>query len=74
MNPKTLLRVCVALHLAVQRGCDTISSRGERGQATAEYALVVLGAAALAMLLVACATPCSEHGCHVGYARVRPDP
>ena len=30
--------------------------RGDRGQATAEYALVVLGAAAVAMLLLAWAT------------------
>ena len=30
--------------------------RGDRGQATAEYALVVLGAAAVAMLLIAWAT------------------
>ena len=29
---------------------------GDRGQATAEYALVVLGAAAVAMLLIAWAT------------------
>ena len=32
------------------------SIRGERGQATAEYALVLLGAAAVALLLVAWAT------------------
>ncbi|MEZ5246512.1 MAG: DUF4244 domain-containing protein [Acidimicrobiales bacterium] len=31
-------------------------ARGDRGQATAEYALVVLGAAAVAMLLIAWAT------------------
>lgn len=31
-------------------------ARGDRGQTTAEYALVVLGAAAVAMLLVAWAT------------------
>ena len=30
--------------------------RGDRGQTTAEYALVVLGAAAVAMLLIAWAT------------------
>lgn len=44
--------------------CETIMStmaggrprRGERGQATAEYALVVLGAATVAMLLIAWAT------------------
>jgi hypothetical protein len=31
-------------------------ARGDRGQATAEYALVVLGAAAVAMLLIGWAT------------------
>jgi Flp pilus assembly pilin Flp len=31
-------------------------SRGERGQATAEYALVLLGAALVALLLIAWAT------------------
>ena len=34
----------------------TTTTRGERGQATAEYALVLLGAAAVALLLVAWAT------------------
>ena len=33
-----------------------IRARGDRGQATAEYALVVVGAAALALLLVTWAT------------------
>ena len=35
---------------------STPDHRRERGQATAEYALVLLGAAAVAMLLVAWAT------------------
>ena len=35
---------------------EPTSIRGERGQATAEYALVLLGAAAVALLLVAWAT------------------
>ncbi len=34
--------------------------RGDRGQATAEYALVILGAAALAMLVLAWATTTSS--------------
>jgi hypothetical protein len=34
----------------------TSARRHERGQATAEYALVLLGAAAIALLLVAWAT------------------
>lgn len=33
-----------------------IRCRGERGQATAEYALILLGAAAVAMLLVSWVT------------------
>ena len=33
-----------------------LAHRAERGQATAEYALVLLGAAAIALLLVAWAT------------------
>jgi hypothetical protein len=46
------------LFVAIQVACVTSSSptpraRGDRGQATAEYALVLLGAAAVALLLVA---------------------
>ena len=33
-----------------------LAVRGERGQATAEYALILLGAAAVAMLLVSWVT------------------
>jgi len=33
-----------------------LSARGDRGQATAEYALVVLGAAAIALLFILWAT------------------
>ena len=33
-----------------------LATRGERGQATAEYALVLLGAALVALLLIAWAT------------------
>lgn len=33
-----------------------LARRGERGQATAEYALILLGAAAVAMLLVSWVT------------------
>jgi Flp pilus assembly pilin Flp len=35
---------------------DLLSPRDQRGQATTEYALVLLGAAAVALLLVAWAT------------------
>lgn len=46
------------LHLlvAVQTAIVTLRSRGDRGQATAEYALVILGAAAVALLVIAWAT------------------
>lgn len=40
----------------------TRTTRHERGQATAEYALVLLGAAAIALLLVAWATDSSAIG------------
>lgn len=36
--------------------------RGDRGQATAEYALVILGAAALALLVIAWAANTSAIG------------
>ncbi len=39
-----------------------IPGRGERGQATAEYALVILGAAALAVLVLAWASTTSSVG------------
>ncbi len=45
-----LLRLLMSLNAWLIRG------RGERGQATAEYALVLLGAAAVAMLLVSWVT------------------
>ena len=35
---------------------STLARRGDRGQATAEYALVLLGAALVALLLIAWAT------------------
>lgn len=44
----------------VRRLCDpadgTVRRRGDRGQTTAEYALVIVGAAAVALLLLAWAT------------------
>lgn len=45
-----LLRLLMSLNAWLTR------CRGERGQATAEYALVLLGAAAVAMLLVSWVT------------------
>ena len=45
-----LIRLLMSLNAWLTR------CRGERGQATAEYALVLLGAAAVAMLLVSWVT------------------
>ena len=50
--PLRLRRAASALVSLVRRGTRT----GEGGQATTEYALVLLGAAAVALLLVAWAT------------------
>lgn len=50
-----LLRLWVGMEAAM-RTHHGVRARGDRGQATAEYALVVLGAAAVAMLLIAWAT------------------
>jgi Flp pilus assembly pilin Flp len=52
--PTALLRRAGAALLTATRADRT--RRDERGQATAEYALVLLGAAAIALLLVSWAT------------------
>lgn len=53
-----MLRTLVSLHVITLAATDRIRRRlGEdRGQSTAEYALVLLGAAGVALLLVAWAT------------------
>lgn len=53
-----LLRQWVAIEVAVFTAVAAVKSRlaDDRGQATAEYALVVLGAATVAMMLIAWAT------------------
>lgn len=51
-----LLRLWVAVEVMLATGGGRRRLVGDRGQATAEYALVVLGAAAVAMLLIAWAT------------------
>jgi Flp pilus assembly pilin Flp len=58
-----MLRVCVWLQIAVNDGLRAIGAqirtpinarlREERGQTTAEYALVILAAAAIAIVLIA---------------------
>lgn len=67
-----MLSVIVAVHVAVVAGMRTVADRGritlqarggpESGQATAEYALVLLGAAAIALLLVAWAAKSGKIG------------
>ncbi len=52
----TLLRWLIALNSWLSR------LRSERGQATAEYALILLGAAAVAMLLVSWVTKTNRIG------------
>ena len=60
-----MLQFIITVHVAMLEMGHTIESRvhdavrdrnSERGQTTAEYALVLLGAAAIAMLIVAWAT------------------
>ncbi len=47
------LHLFVAVQAALTRA---LARRGDRGQATAEYALVILGAAAVALLVIGWAT------------------
>jgi len=51
----TFVRIQTAVHV-------WLLQRGERGQTTAEYALVLLGAAAVALLLIAWATKSGKIG------------
>ena len=53
-----MLRTLVSLQVVALRAGDLIRRRlgDDRGQSTAEYALVLLGAAGVALLLVAWAT------------------
>jgi hypothetical protein len=57
-HPDPVLRACAALHAAsaVASARLRAARSDERGQSTAEYALVILGAAAVAALLVAWAS------------------
>jgi len=52
----------LALVVSLQVRLHAIRKRGDRGQTTAEYALVLLGAAAIALLLVAWATKTNRIG------------
>lgn len=56
-TPEGLGRVALVMWVTLESAVRTRRRiGGDRGQATAEYALVVLGAAAVAMLLIAWAT------------------
>lgn len=52
-----ILRIVVGIQAAV---VHAVAQREDRGQATAEYALVILGAAAIALLVLAWATKTSK--------------
>ena len=53
-----MLRTLVSIQVLALAGADRLRQRlsGDRGQSTAEYALVLLGAAGVALLLIAWAT------------------
>ena len=51
-----MLRTTAHVHAALVHGLGCCRRRGDEGQATAEYALVLLGAAAIALLVLAWAT------------------
>lgn len=59
-----MLKLIVTIQLAAWQSADRLRSRldDDRGQSTAEYALVLLGAAGVAMLLVAWATKTGKVG------------
>lgn len=52
----------LALHEWVDNRVDQIDARNDRGQATAEYVLLLLGAAAVALLVLAWATKTTKIG------------
>ena len=59
-----MLRTLVSLQILALRAGDQLRRRrlGDGGQSTAEYALVLLGAAGVALLLVAWATKTDKVG------------
>lgn len=60
-----MLPLVIRVHLALLTLPDRVASalrRQERGQTTAEYALVLLGAAAVALLVLAWATNTEKVG------------
>jgi hypothetical protein len=59
-----MLHHLISLHVRTLQALGTFRARltADRGQSTAEYALVLLGAAAVALLLVAWATDSNRIG------------
>lgn len=61
-----MLRMYIAASLAVNEWVDerveSFDARQDRGQATAEYVLLMLGAAAVALLVLAWATKTTKIG------------
>jgi hypothetical protein len=59
-----MLHLFITIHTLAGRSLDRLGPRlrADRGQSTAEYALVLLGAAAVALLLVAWATDGNKIG------------
>lgn len=67
MSPSPSVAPSFALRLAVALQCHAVamahrSRRSDRGQSTAEYALVMLGAAAVALMLVTWASRTDKIG------------
>ena len=60
-----LLRTAAVVHISLLHAAERLAQRlrrSEEGQSTVEYALVLLGAAAVALLLVAWATKSNRVG------------
>jgi Flp pilus assembly pilin Flp len=58
-----MLQLFVSVQIALARAATRLHRQwGERGQASAEYALVLLGAAAVALLIVSWATHSNKIG------------
>ena len=60
-----LLRTAAVVHISLLDATERLGQRfrrGQEGQSTVEYALVLLGAAAVALLLVAWATKSNRVG------------
>ena len=56
------VHICAVADAALAVALSRLSRRDQRGQASAEYALVLLGAAAVALLVVSWATKTNRVG------------